>query len=196
LIGASLSLQPRIVRITRARDHAELYFPPLRMPEVALPLALFGVIATTLPALAIGRLLPSLEVPSGLLSAILMASLVLPFGLFGAAFVLLAVYMLSNALIVRVDADAIVTERVLFGIVARRRRILRSDIASIDAEIASRYQSLFSSYPVYQLVARDERHHKRVIVAETLKGEALMNEVKAAIDPRKSESGEYAHGRH
>jgi hypothetical protein len=166
------------------------------MPEVALPLALFGVIATTLPALAIGRLLPSLEVPSGLLSAILMASFVLPFGLFGAAFVLLAFYMLSNALIVRVDADAIVTERVLFGIVARRRTILRSDITSIDAEIASRYQSLFSSDPVYQLVARDERRHKRVIVAETLKGEALMNEVKAAIDPPKCESGKYAHDRH
>ena len=61
-----------------------------------------------------------------------------------------------------------------------------SDIASIDSEIASRYQSLFSSDPVYQLVARDERHHKRVIVAETLKGEALMNEVKAVIDPPKS----------
>jgi hypothetical protein len=145
------------------------------MPEVALPLALFGVIATTLPALAIGGLLPSLAVPSGVLSAILMAS-----------FVLLAFYMACNALIVRVDRDAIVTERVLFGIVARRRKILRSDIASIDAEIASRYQSLFSSDPVYQLVARDERHHKRVIVAETLKGEALMNEVKAVIDPPKS----------
>ncbi|MGZ5232112.1 MAG: hypothetical protein ACXWC3_18995, partial [Burkholderiales bacterium] len=179
-----MSLRPRIVRITRARDHVELYFPPLRMPEVALPLALFGVIATTLPALAIGGLLPSLEVPSGVLSAILMASFVLPFGLFGAAFVLLAFYMLCNALMVRVDGDAIVTERVLFGIVARRRKILRSDIASIDAEIASRYQSLFSSDPVYQLVARGMRHHKRVIVAETLKGQALMNEVKAVIDPQ------------
>jgi hypothetical protein len=175
------ALSPRTVRVTRASDHLDLYFPPLRMPEVALPLAVFGVIATTLPALAIGGLLPALAVPSGVLSAVLMASFVLPFGLFGAAFVMLAFYMLCNALRVHVDGNAIVTARVLFGIVIRRRIILRSDITSIDPEIASRYQSLFSSDPVYQLVARDMRRHKRVIVAETLKGEALMNELKALL---------------
>jgi hypothetical protein len=181
-----MSLRPRTVRITRAPDRVELYFPPLRMPEVALPLALFGAIATILPAIALGALLPSLAVPTGALSAVLIASFVLPFGMFGAAFVLLAFYMLCNALIVHADGNAIDTARLVFGIVVRRRRIMRSDIGSIDSEIVARYQSLFSPDPVYQLVARDIRRGQRVIVAETLEGEALMEELKALVkDPAK-----------
>ena len=171
----------RSVRITRTVNSVELYFPPMRMPEVALPLAIFGVIATVLPAVAIAALIPSLADATGMVSAVLVASFVLPFALFGAAFVLLALYMLCNALVVRVDLHAIDTARVLFGLVIRRRRMMREDIVAIESEIASRYQSLFSSDPVYQLIARDARR-RRVVVAETLKGEALMEELKALIE--------------
>jgi hypothetical protein len=154
----------------------------MRMPEVALPLAIFGVIATLLPGVAIAALLPSLAGATGMVSAVLVASFVVPFALCGAAFVLLALYMLCNALLVRVDRHAIDTARVLFGIIVRRRRMMRGDIAAIESEIASRYQSLFSSDPVYQLVARDRRRSRRVVVAETLKGESLMEELKALIE--------------
>jgi hypothetical protein len=160
----------------------ELYFPPMRMPEVALPLATFGVIATLLPAVAIAALLPSLAGATGMVSAVLVASFVLPFAIFGVAFVLLAVYMFCNALVVRVDPQEIDTARVLFGIVIRRRKIMRGDIAAIEPEIASRYQTLFSSHAVYQLVARDARRSRRVVVAETLKGESLMEELKALVE--------------
>jgi hypothetical protein len=170
------------VRITHTPDGVELYFPPMRMPEVALPLAIFGVIATILPAVAIAALLPSLGGAGGMVSAVLVASFVLPFAIFGAAFVLLALYMFCNGLVVRADRYAIDTARVLFGIVIRRRKIMRGDIAAIEAEIASRYQSLFSSDPVYQLVARDGRRSRRVVVAETLKGELLMEELKALVE--------------
>ena len=169
------------VRVSRAADGLELYFPPLRMPEVALPLALFGAIAMTLPAVAVAALLPSLQGASGMVSAVLVASFALPFGVFGAAFVGLAFYMLSNAFIVRVGADSVRTARVLFGVVVRRHAIAVADVTALDAEITSRYQSLFSREPVYQLVARD-RHGRRTVVAETLKGESLMKEVKALFE--------------
>jgi hypothetical protein len=171
----------RSVRTTRTVNSVELYFPPMRMPEVALPLAIFGVIATVLPGVAIAALIPTLADATGMVSAVLVASFVLPFALFGAAFVLLALYMLCNALVVRVDLHAIDTARILFGLVVRRRRMMREDIVAIESEIASRYQSLFSSDPVYQLIARDARR-RRVVVAETLKGEALMEELKALIE--------------
>jgi hypothetical protein len=170
------------VRITSTPEGIELYFPPLRMPEVALPLALFGFIATVLPAVAIAALLPALAGTTGMVSAVLMAAFVVPFGIFGAAFVLTAVYMLCNALLVRVDREAINTARLLFGTVVRRYRIARSDIASVEPEIASRYQSLFSSSPVYQLVARDAARGMRIVVAETLRGDALMEQVKTLIE--------------
>jgi hypothetical protein len=179
--AADLSLY-RTVRITRTPNGVELYFPPMRMPEVALPLATFGIIATLLPAVAIAALLPSLADATGMVSAVLVASFVLPFAIFGAAFVVLAVYMFCNALLVRVDPHAIDTARVLFGIVVRRRKIIRNDITAIESEIASRYQSLFSSDPVYQLVARDAQRSRRVVVAETLKGESQMEVLKALVE--------------
>jgi hypothetical protein len=183
LTDASADLSPhRTVRITHTPESVELYFPPMRMPEVALPLAIFGVIATLLPAVAIAALLPSLAGATGMVSAVLVASFIVPFAIFGAAFVVLALYMFCNALLVRVDRHAIDTARVLFGIVIRRRKLMRGDIAAIESEIASRYQSLFSSDPVYQLVARDGQRGRRVVVAETLKGESVMEELKALIE--------------
>jgi hypothetical protein len=89
--------------------------------------------------------------------------------------------MLANALRVRVSAGAIDTARLVFGVVVRRRRLDRNDIVAVQPEIPSRYQSLFSSVPSYQLVARD-KHARRVVVAETLRGEAVMEEVKALIE--------------
>jgi hypothetical protein len=135
----------------------------------------------TLPAVAVAALLPALQGASGMVSAVLVAAFALPFGVFGAAFVGLAFYMLSNAFIVRVGAGSVRTARVLFGVVVRRQALAFGDVASLDAEIASRYQSLFSREPVYQLVARDGDGN-RVVIAETLQGESLMNEVKALFE--------------
>ena len=177
----ALSTPASTVRVTRGADGLELYFPPLRMPEVALPLALFGAIAMTLPAVAVAALLPSLQGASGMVSAVLVAAFALPFGVFGAAFVGLGFYMLTNAFIVHVGAGSVRTARVLFGVVVRRQAVAFADVASLDAEITSRYQSLFSREPVYQLVARDGDGN-RVLIAETLKGEPLMKEVKALFE--------------
>lgn len=179
MVGSSLPAHT--VRLTHTPRGIELYFPPLRMPEVALPLALFGIIAIVLPTIAIAALLPSLLGASGMMSTILMAGFVVPFGIFGVTCVALAFYMLVNALVVRVDSDTIQTVRLVLGIVVRRHRLEREGIVSLESEIASRYQSLFNSHPVYQLVARDAAR-TRVIVAETLTGDALMEQVKALIE--------------
>jgi hypothetical protein len=170
------------VRITRTADGVELYFPPLRAPEVALPLAAFGVIAAAMPAVAIVALLPVAVTSAGnLLGASLLGGFVVPFVAFGSFIVALAIYMLANALHVRVSASAIDTARIVFGVVVKRRRLDRHEIVAVQPEIPSRYQSLFSSTPSYQLVARDS-HARRVVVAETLRGETAMEEIKALIE--------------
>jgi hypothetical protein len=172
----------RDVQITRTPDGVELYFPPLRMPEVALPLAAFGVIAAAIPGVAIVALIPAAIANAGsLLSATLIAGFVLPFVVFGAMFVVLAFYMVANGLLVRIRSEGIETARILFGVIVKRHRIARSDIDCVEPEIASRYQSLFSSDPVYQLVAR-ARDKRRVIVGESLRGEPAMTRIKALLE--------------
>jgi hypothetical protein len=170
------------VRITRTPEGVELYFPPLRMPEVALPLAAFGVIAAVIPGVAVVALAPAAAADAGsLLSAALIAGFVLPFIVFGAMFVVLALYMVANALLVRIRSEGIETARILFGVVVKRHRIARSDIDTLEPEIASRYQSLFSADPVYQLVAR-ARDRRRIVVGETLRGEPAMTRIKALLE--------------
>jgi hypothetical protein len=106
---------------------------------------------------------------------------VLPFVVFGAVLVVVAIYMLANALHVRADGSAIETVRLVFGMVVRRRRIARSDIAAIEAQIPARYQSLFAGTPSYHLYARTA-DGKRAIVAESLRGEEAMERVKNLIE--------------
>src|SRR5688572_29738285 len=87
------------VQITRTAEGVELYFPPFRMPEVALALAAFGVIAAVIPGVAVLALAPSAAAnAASLLSATLIAGFVLPFLAFGVLFVALSFYMAANAL--------------------------------------------------------------------------------------------------
>jgi hypothetical protein len=137
-------------------DGIELYFPPMRTPGVALALGAFGVIAAALPLIAMATLVPGALADTGsLMSAVLIAAFIVPFAFFGVAFVALAAYMVSNALLVRIDAQTITTWRMLFGVTMKRSRMALSDLAAIEPHIAARHQNPFSSLPIYQLVALD-----------------------------------------
>ena len=119
------------VRLTRIPDGIELYFPPLRTPEVSLALGAFGLIATALPAIGTIALLPAaLADTGGLMAVVLLAAFTVPFALFGVTCVVLAVYMVCNALLVRIDQQRITTWRMLFGVTVSRKRIERSAMAS------------------------------------------------------------------
>jgi hypothetical protein len=172
----------RGVQIARDGDAVELYFPPLRSFAVAIPLAIFGAISALVPAVVIAAMLPTLLANAGsLLGAVLISSFVLPFVVFGTALVFVAIYMLANALHVRVDAEEIATTRLVFGAIVRRRRIARSDIAAIEPQIPARYQSLFKALPSYHLYARTG-DGKRTIVAESLHGEEAMERVRKILE--------------
>jgi hypothetical protein len=169
-------------RVIRTQEGTELYFPKLRMPEVSLALGAFGVIGTALTGLTLLALLPSaLATPAGLLTSVLLASFVAPFMLLGLASIFTAIYMVSNTLHVRVTTGSIQTERIIFGAIVKRARVERSAVTAIEPEIASRYQNIFSSTPVYQLIATSAGGG-RIVVAETLKGDAVMHYVQRLIE--------------
>jgi hypothetical protein len=171
------------VRVTRDAAGIELYFPPLRLPAVALQLGAFGLVSTALAGLALAVLLPpSLEDTAALMAAVLLAIFLGPFAAFGLALFGIALYMGANALRVCIRSGWIETERTLLGAVVGRRRMRTADVASVEAWITARHQSVFSSEPVYQLVAVDRVRRRRVVVAESLKGDAIMDAVKALIE--------------
>jgi hypothetical protein len=169
-------------RVQQSADGLELYFPPLRSIEAPLALAAFGLIASIVPALAGAALLPhALADAAGRIAAVFLAGVIVPFMLFGMAFVGLAAYMLANSLTVTVNQRTITTARTLLGVTVRRDALPTAAISRIDSEIATREQSLLRSEPVYRLVAVDARG-KRLVVAEALRGTAEMEAVRGMIE--------------
>ncbi len=152
------ALPRNIVRLSRRPDGIELYFPPLRAPAGALGLGLFGALCLALPLFALSGLLSTSESNAhDLLAITLLGAFVAPFPVFGVVFIGLAVYMLANSLTVSVNPSAIRTVRRVFGLVLNRRELKCADIVSLEAQIAAKYQSLFSTEPYFRLVARRTR---------------------------------------
>lgn len=173
-------LPQNIVRLSPRAGGIELYFPPLRTPEVALLLGLFGTVCMALPLLALAG------VPAGgthsLLAVALLGAFVAPFPVFGAIFVALAAYMLANSLTVSVNASAIRTVRRVFGFAFSRRELKCAEITEFKAQISAKYQELFGSAPYFRLVARHATlRRKDLVVAESLKGEAMMAQMQDLI---------------
>lgn len=181
-IARGAALPRRIVRVSRTAGGVELYFPPLRLPQVALPLALFGLLAFALPAIGGAALLPAvLAKPMGMVTALLVGAFVVPFAIFGAVLMVQAFSMLAGALRVRIDRQGLTASRRLLGVRVAEKRLGHPQIVAIEARIPARHQSLFGSEPVFQLAARDA-HGSAIVVAESLRGATLMSEVKALIE--------------
>lgn len=193
-------LPGNVVRLTRSLQGMELYFPPLRDPVAAAMLALFGIscfIPGFFAAVAVAPLAES--GPAGMLSIVLMSIFILPFIAFGVLFVALAVYQVANSLTVRVTEAEIRSQRRVFGMMLRDQRVASANIAAIDAVAAVRYWWPREEIGYYNLVAKTKSgarltmkearrtgrlaqyRNRKVTVAEGLRGEALMEQMKAEI---------------
>jgi hypothetical protein len=173
-----------IVRLSQRGDAIELYFPPLRAPVAALALGFFGVVCVALPLLAVPGALPVTggSAAHGLLVIALLGAFVVPFPVFGAVFVAIAVYLAANSLTVTVSPSAIRTVRRVFGLKFSERELKRPEIAALEAQAAARYQNVFNAEPNFRLVARHATLLKNdLVVAESLRGEAMTAQVQALI---------------
>ena len=171
--------------VNETADALELYFPPFRAAGAALLLGIFGLIATAIGTIGLAAVLPGAAAHAGgLMSAFLIAGFILPFIAFGVVFVGIAAFTACNALLVRADSDGVRTWRMLFGVAIAKRAMTRPDIAAVEPQIVSRDQTPFGGEPVYRLIALSSDRARRMIVAETLKGEAEMERIRELLELR------------
>lgn len=182
------------VRLTRLPDGIELYFPPLRSPGAALSLGFFGV-ACLIPGLFATAVVAPLSGSgaASMLAIWLMSIFILPFVAFGVLFLVVAGYRLVNSLTVVVTGSHIRTLRRILGVPVRKEGVWQADIAALDAVASARDRWLGEGVPLYDLVVRTRtgagaaapgaapRRDGSVKVAESLRGEDLMERVRAEI---------------
>lgn len=181
-----------IVRVAGTLSGIRLTFPPLRAWRFALRLALTGI------ALLVPALIASVAfAPAGkhdaaaILTLVLTAAFVYPLLLFGAAFVLVALFAVSTSLTVDAGAHGIRAVRRVCGIKVRDRALPRAAIAVLEQETATAPRGLGGA-SFYRLAALtrpswnasdDGRRYnvRRMVVADGIPDAALAQELEALI---------------
>jgi len=181
-----------IVRVTGTPSGIRLYFPPLRAWRFALRLALSGI------ALLVPALIASIAfAPAGksdaaaLLTLVLTAAFVYPLLLFGAAFVLVALFAVSTSLTVDAGAHGIRAVRRVCGIKVRDRALPRPAIAALEQEIAtaprglggaSFYRLVALTRPSWNESAGGRRYNvRRMVIADGIPDEAVAQALEALV---------------
>ena len=190
--GSAQRWPREIVRVTGTPSGIRLYFPPLRAWRFALRLALTGI------ALLVPALIASVAfAPTGkhdaaaLLTLVLTAAFVYPLLLFGAAFVLVALFAVSTSLTVDAGAHGIRAVRRVCGIKVRGHALPRAAIAVLEQETATAPRGLGGAV-FFRLVAltrpswnerADGRRYnvRRMVVADGIPDEAAAQALEALV---------------
>jgi hypothetical protein len=132
--------------------------------------------------------------PAGMLALWLMSIFILPFIVFGVLFLAIAAYRLTNSLTVSVTPFELNTVRRVLGIAIKKRRVARAELLALEAVPSRRYRWLRDDDTYYDLVVKTKAGPPpataggdartccpAVTVAESLRGEKLMEAVKAEV---------------
>jgi hypothetical protein len=181
-----------IVRVAVTPSGVTLYFPPLRAWRFALRLALFGI-ALLAPALLAGIA----YAPAGrydaaaTLTLVLTAAFVYPLVLFGAVFILVALFAVSTSLTVDAGAHGIRAVRRVCGIKVRDRALPRAAIAVLEQETATAprgmggstfYRLVALTLPAWNASDAGKRYNvRRLVVADGIPEETLAQALEALI---------------
>ena len=191
-MGAHAAIPPQwpagVVRVAYTPHGVRLHYPALRGWRYALRLALIGV-ALFVPSLYAAIAFAPASKPDAavMLTLALTAAIVYPVMLFGALFVLVALYAVANSLTVEVDANAICAVRRLFGCRIGTRLMPVTAIGALESKSAIAPRGL-GGHTYYRLVAlaragqaHDSARAARMIVADGVPDETLLEALKALI---------------
>ena len=171
-----------VVRVSYTPAGLRLHFPALRGWRNALRLALMGG-AMLLLALyaAVVYSVPGKSDAVALLTLAMTAVVVYPVILFGALFVLVALYAVANSLTVEVSAASISCERRFLGFKYSKRSLPTAVITGFEAEARGAPRVLGGAI-LYRLIAMHTQFPHRLVVAEGIPDESLCGALKALIE--------------
>jgi hypothetical protein len=176
-----------------------LYFPPLRAAGSALMLALFGGACSVIGLAAISGLARSGESAAASMLALAFAGVfALPLFALGQLFIAIAVWTAANSLQVEVSHAGLLAVRRWFGYTIARRVLARDEIAAIDSRLAAKYVGAFGGIRYYRLVACARGTDRPLLIADSLKGPDMTEEIRRLIidhlgEPALAASGRQAH---
>jgi hypothetical protein len=175
-------LTPRSVGAIRIAPLAygiELHFPPLRAAGSALMLALFGLACSMIGLAAVAGLARSGETAATSLLALAFAGVfALPLLALGQIFIVIAVWTAANSLRVEVGSAGLRMVRSLFGYAVVRRGIAGENITAIDSRLAAKYVGAFGDTRYYRLFARVRNFPRPLLIADSLRGPAMTEEIR------------------
>lgn len=170
-----------VVRVTYTPRGVRLHFPALRGWRRSLRLALIGValfVPSCYAAMAFAP--PAFPDAAAVLTLALTASVVFPVLLFGALFVLVALYAVANSLTVEVDTNGISTERRVLGFSIRTRTLPAAAIRALESKPVIAHRGL-GGHTSFQLIAAATGPHAGLIVADGVPDETQANALKTLI---------------
>jgi hypothetical protein len=170
------------IHITPRADGVALYFPPLRAAGSALMLALFGGACSVIGLAAISGLARSGETAATSLLALAFAGVfALPLFALGQLFIAIAVWTAANSLQVEVSSTGLSTVRRWFGYTVARCEIPHDEIAAIESRLAAKYVGAFGGTRYYRLIARAQNSGRPLLIADSLRGPAMTEEIRQLI---------------
>jgi len=176
-----------------------LIFPALRAAGSALMLALFGVACSIIGLAAIAGLVRSADTAAASMLALAFAGVfALPLLLLGQLFIVIAVWTAANSFCVEVTSGGLNVVRNLFGYTVARRALAGDDITAIDSRMAARYVGAFGPARYYRLFARSRNSPRPLLIADSLRGPAMTEEIRQLVigqlaRPALAAAGVHAH---
>lgn len=190
------------IRVAPLATGIELYFPPLRAVGSALMLALFGLACSMIGLAAVAGLARSSESAAANMLALAFAGVfALPLLALGQVFLAIAVWTAANSLRVEVRSAGLRMARNLFGYAVVRRDIPNEDITAIESRLAAKYVGAFGGARYYRLFARVRNFPRPLLIADSLRGPAMTEEIRQLViahlaRPALAAAGEQAHVTH
>lgn len=170
------------IRITPVTSGVELYFPPLRATGSALTLALFGAACSIIGLAAIAGLAFSGESAAASMLALAFAGVfALPLFALGQVFIVVAAWTAANSLHVEVSSAGLRIVRNLFGFTIGRRAVARADVVAIESRLAAKYIGAFGATRYYRLVVSARGVARPLLIADSLKGPAMTEEIRQLV---------------
>jgi hypothetical protein len=170
------------IHITPRADGVALYFPPLRAAGSALMLALFGGACSVIGLAALSGLARLGETAAASMLALAFAGVfALPLFALGQLFIVIAAWSAANSLHVEVSAAGVQMVRRWFGYAVGRHAVPRAEIAAIESRLAARYVGAFGGTRYFRLVALARGPGRALLIADSLKGPAMTEEVRQLV---------------